>query len=173
MSLRTLLLGSALLVGTVSPAQTDLEQVNEIRRQCADINASHWTERRVAEVADTWVDAYYRNGELRKISARTFSEAGSGVAEYYVHAGELIHVYTQRTSYTQSPADSTTLEAALAPLSETLLVPQKVETRAFFAQRQLIRQYTSGKPLAADDREAFTQSTLERFAELRQAVQKD
>lgn len=172
MTLRSLLLGAALFSQGAVFAQSDLQQVNQIRRYCDDINASRWTERRVAELDEAWIDAYYRDGELRKISARTFSETASGVTEYYLRNDTLIHVYEQLTDYTASPADSTTLEATLQDMTATLLVPRKVESRSFFVNNRLIRYYTNGPALAPPARADHAVRTLQRLGRLREAVKK-
>ena len=172
MIFRSLFLGAALLTQTAVSAQSDLDRVNQIRRTCADINATHWTDRRVAELDDSWIDAYYRGEELRKISVRTFDEAGSSVAEYYVADDALIYVYQQTTRYDESPADSTSMEAALAPLPDGALPPHRVEHRSFFADGVLFRRYSSEQPLDAVAREAKGDELLARYATLRAAVEK-
>ena len=173
MTFRSLLLGAALLSQTAAPAQSDLDRINTIRRTCDDINATHWTDRRVAELDDSWIDAFYRGAELRKISVRTFDEAGSSVAEYYLHDGALVYVYEQATHYDESPADSTSMEAALEPLPDAALPPRRVSHRSFFDGDVLFRRYSSAGPLDPEARLAEGRRLLQRLATLRAAVEKD
>ena len=171
MTFRSLLLGAALLSQTAVSAQSDLDRINQIRRLCADINATHWTDRKVAELGDSWIDAYYHQDELRKISVRTFNEADSGLEEFYLHEGALVYVYAEATRFA-SPADSTTLEATLAPLTDAVLVPQRVTLRAYFGDAGLLRLYTGTPPLTPGERALEAARLQTRYAAVREALLK-